>query len=304
MEFRQLATFAAVVQTGSFTRAAAALGYVQSSVTAHIQALEQELGLPLFDRLGRQVALTPAGRRFLGYSNRLLVLAEEARTSVGMPNEPLGTLTLSAPESICVYQLPRLLRAARDQFPQLRLIFRPTPSADLVRAVRDGALDLAFMISDPLVAPRPGCELLRQEAIALVAAPTHPLVAAASVVPADLADLTILVTEIGCAYRVQFERVLHQAQVVPQQVLEFSSIEAIKQCVAAEMGVAVLPHMTVARELADGRLVALPWAGSGFDVVTQMVWHPERWQSPALQALLGLARALLHGPALTNDGLG
>src|SRR2546421_3651462 len=105
MDLRQLNTFRLVATTLSFTRAAAALSYAQSSVTAQIQSLEDELGVQLFDRLGRRVALTDAGLRLLRYADRLLDLAEEARAAVADGGDPLGSLCISAPETLCIYRL-------------------------------------------------------------------------------------------------------------------------------------------------------------------------------------------------------
>ena len=112
MEHRQLRTFRAVARELSFTRAAEELGYVQSSVTAQVKALEAELGVPLFDRLGRRVVLTDAGRALQGYAGMILDLHEEARAAVAGEHDgaPTGSLTVSAPETLCTYRLPRLLR--------------------------------------------------------------------------------------------------------------------------------------------------------------------------------------------------
>src|ERR687897_1133483 len=104
VELRQVETFRAVVEELSFSQAAAKLGYVQSSVSAQVAALERELGAPLFDRLGRRIALTDAGRVMLRFSGRLLDLAEEAREAVadagGGSGEVTGTPMVSAPETL------------------------------------------------------------------------------------------------------------------------------------------------------------------------------------------------------------
>src|SRR5438046_264194 len=110
MELRQLETFRVVATQLSFTRAAATLDYAQSSVTAQIQSLELELGVRLFDRLGRRVALTDAGERLLEYAERLLSLADEARAALADGAEPAGTLTIGAPETVMTYRLPSVLR--------------------------------------------------------------------------------------------------------------------------------------------------------------------------------------------------
>src|SRR5215472_2311176 len=122
MELRQLSMFKMLATTLSFTRTASALGYVQSNITTQIQALEEELGTPLVDRLGKQIALTDAGQRFLPYAEQILTLVEEGRMIVAGTGEPMGTLTMSAPESLCTYRLPQLLSAFQSRYPQVRLL--------------------------------------------------------------------------------------------------------------------------------------------------------------------------------------
>jgi DNA-binding transcriptional LysR family regulator len=124
------------------------LNYAQSSVTAQIQALEEELGVPLFNRLGRQVTLTDAGRRLMSYAERLLELEEEARAEVTGGGEPAGTLTIGAPETICTYRLPPVLRQFRDRFPGVRVIFRPLVYPDLLRSLIDGTVEAAFLLAE------------------------------------------------------------------------------------------------------------------------------------------------------------
>jgi DNA-binding transcriptional LysR family regulator len=121
------------------------------------------------------------------------------------------------------------------------------------------------------------------------------LVSSASVAPQDLSGESVLLPEApesGCAYRGQFERQLGERGVVPPERMEFQSIEAVKQCVAAGMGVSVLISVAVEAEIEDGRLAALRWEDS-FEVFTQMVWHEKRWKSPALRAFLATAREVL-----------
>lgn len=296
MDLRQLTTFRMVATTLSFTRAAAALNYVQSSVTAQIQALEEELGVPLFDRLGKRVALTDAGKRLLWYAEKLLALADEARAAVTGATEIVGTLTISAPETLCTYRLPALLRQMRERYPGVRLLFRPLPAIELRRSVVEGVIDVAFLLDVPFQAGGLAVEPLIYEPLVLIAPPAHRLARASAVRPADLEGEPVLLTEAGCAYRGLFERALSQAGIYPSSTLEFGSVEAIKQCVIAGMGLSVLPAVVVAADIAQGRLVALNWTEPGFGVLTQMAWHRDKWQSPALSSFLALSRELLSTP--------
>jgi DNA-binding transcriptional LysR family regulator len=293
LDLRHLVTFQTVVSMRSFTRAAATLGYAQSSVTAHIHALEAELGISLFDRAGKQIALTDAGRRLLVYSRQLLQLADEAAAAVSDDRRPAGSVTISAPETLCTYRLPVLLQAFRERYPQVRIVFRPSRADALCRHVRDGELDVAFVLEPPFTSADLEVVEVLHEPIALIGRPDHQLAECPAVAPADLARESLLLTEAGCAYRMLFERALEAAGALPREVVEFSSVEAIKQCVAAGMGLAVLPRVAVERELASGQLAALRWDGPPIEVTTQMVWHAQRWQSPALRSFLQLARQLL-----------
>ena len=300
MELRQVETFRAVAEELSFSRAAERLGYVQSSVSAQVAALERDLGVPLFDRLGRRIALTEAGVVMLGYSRKLLALAEETKETVvdaGVGSgEVKGSLTVSAPETLLTYRLPRLLALFHERHPKVRLSVRPSTVGRLVgsarRAVEEGRVDVAFVLDGPVEAPGLSVEPMIEEGVTVIAPTAHALTSAASVSPRDLSGEAMLLPEApesGCAYRGQFERQLGAAGVVPPEKMEFQSIEAVKQCVAAGMGVSVLPGVAVSAELADGKLAALRWNQS-FEVLTQMVWHEERWKSPALGAFLEMAR--------------
>jgi DNA-binding transcriptional LysR family regulator len=296
---RQVETFRAVAEDLSFSRAASRLGYVQSSVSAQIAALERELGAPLFDRLGRRIALTDAGRVMFRYSGRLLDLALEAREAVAdagaSSGEVTGTLIVSAPETLLTYRLPRLLALFHERHPKVRLSVRPSAVGRLVgsmrRSVEEGGVDVVFVLDGPLEVSGLCVEPLLEEGVSVIVPADHALASSTLVASRDLSGETVLLPEApesGCAYRAQFERQLGAAGVVPPEKMEFQSIEAIKQCVAAGMGVSVLPSVAVNVELGGGKLTALQW-GEPFEVLTQMVWHEERWKSPALRAFLETA---------------
>jgi DNA-binding transcriptional LysR family regulator len=306
VELRQVRTFRAVAEELSFSRAAAKLGYVQSSVSSQVGALEQELGVPLFDRLGRGIALTDAGEVMLAHSRKLLALAEQTKGAVvdaGVGSgEVTGSLTVSAPETLLTYRLPRLLALFHERHPKVRLSVRPSPIGRLVgsarKAVEEGSVDVAFVLDGPLDERVRLADLtvetLVKEDVAVIAPAFHALADSPAVLPQDLQAETVLLPEApesGCAYRGQFERQLGSAHVVPAEAMEFQSIEAVKQCVAAGMGVSVLPTVTVSAELGTGKLAALRW-NEPFEVLTQMSWNEGRWQSPALRTFVEASREL------------
>ena len=286
----------------SFTRAAASLGYVQSSVTAQIQSLERELGAPLFERLGRKVTLTDAGRRLLEYADRILALNEEARSSVAGRGEVAGTLTIGAPDTLCAYRLPAVLASFRRQFPSVHVAFHPARSCKHGRrAVADGLVDAAILLDEHVEQQgRVVTEVLAPEPLCLLVAPDHPLAGLDTISLRQLHGIATVMTETGCGYRDLFERLLADAGVALGSTAEFASIEAIKECVKAGMGLTVLPRIAVATELDQGTLVELAWDGPPLEIVTQVIRHKDKWLSPTLSAFLDCVRDELRPVGSTN----
>ena len=294
MELRQLETFRVVAKTMSFTRAATTLNYAQSSVSAQIQSLEDELEVTLFDRLGRRTVMTDAGERLLRYADQMLELAKEAQIAVSSGTEPAGTLTISAPETLCAYRLPPVLQRFRQEYPLVDLVFKPMAAAsDWEDQLSEGAVDAMIMIDAPLRSPSAVVELLVVEPMRMVTYPDHPLFGLSKVRPADLRGETMLLTEAGCSYRAIFERLLHKDKTYLSSILEFHSVEAIKQCTMGGLGIAVLPEVAVTTEVAAGRLAILPYDMTRCRVETQLAWHKDKWLSPALQAFLKVTRDCL-----------
>jgi DNA-binding transcriptional LysR family regulator len=292
VDLRQLAAFVTVAEQSSFTRAAAILGYAQSSVTAQVKGLEDELGVPLFERLGKRVSLTRAGQRLMPHAQQMLRLAEEIRRTVPEGELPSGPLAIGAPETLCTYLLPDLLARYRARHPQVQLLLHPGSCGSIRSGIRENQLDVGLLLDDLVDVPGLTTEVLRPEPVTLVAPPGHPLTRLRQVLPLDLAGENMLYTEPG-SYRSIFEQILAGEQVRLASVQEFGSIEAIKRCVTAGLGLAVIPRVTIERELARGELRALPWGGPPIRVYTQLVYHKDKWPSPAMKAFVDLIRHAL-----------
>jgi DNA-binding transcriptional LysR family regulator len=202
-----------------------------------------------------------------------------------MQQDPPGTLTISAPETLCTYRLPKLLHQMSVDYPHVRIQYRPRPVAELRHLVSEGLLDLAFVLEEPIQSTQLAVKPLLAEPIQVIAAPSHPFATRTLVEPSDLEGETILLTESGCGYRSLFEHHLAHAGVQPKALVEFSSVEAIKQCTMVGMGIAVLPQMAIQAEVEEGKIVILPWTRP-MQVMTQMIWHREKWLSPAFHTFL------------------
>jgi DNA-binding transcriptional LysR family regulator len=297
MELRQLEIFRALAQELNFTKAAARVHCVQSNVTTQIRALENELGTRLFDRLAKRVVLTDAGRRFLPYAERVLSTLDEGRGAVGQNATPSGPLRIGTPESVLTYRLPRVLSRYRKLYPKVELVFKPYLDQGLTHMIENGDLDLAVWMGETSQHGRLRGLRLQREKMLFITGPKHPLAAKKRVMPHDLAGQTLLLTESGCSYRKKLDLLLSIMSIRPESITEFSSVEAIKECVSLGMGVGLLPEIVVARELAQRQVVGLAWAGQEIEMATHVVWHRDKWISPALGAFISMLEQMLKEPA-------
>jgi DNA-binding transcriptional LysR family regulator len=297
VEIRQLEIFQALAKELHFTRAAKRVHCVQSNVTTQIRALEDELGTPLFDRLAKRVTLTDAGKRFLPYAERVLSTVEDGRRIAAANSVPTGALLIGSSESLLTYSLPGVLNTFRKRYPKVELSFRPYSLEGLMDSIESGELDLAVCMVDTVGDERLKSVRLRTEKLLFIASPKDSLAKKKRVQPQDLSGQTLLVTEAGCPYRKQLEQLLARMNVRPAKVIEFFSVVAIKECVSLGMGVALLPEIVVAEGLARKRFVALRWAGPEIDIATHVLWHKDKWMSPAIGAFIALLHDTIRAPS-------
>lgn len=301
MEFRQLKTFAAVASTLNFTRAAEQLHLSQSSVTEQIQALESDLGTPLFDRSRRKLQLTEAGSRLIDYAHDVLRLADEARATVAdAVSIHAGVLTIGALETLVASRLPPLLAAFKEAHPMVELQLKVDGSGALRNAVKSGALDICFRFGEPVADPNVEDEVIAYEPLVIIAPPGHRLADRANVGAADFSNETFLVTEQGCVYRQMFEATFPSDKPGrPRLAGEFGSIAAICRLVESDLGCAIVPGL-VARDARED-LVVLPWVDHAVSVPIVMSWRSRRVQPRVLSALLAAARESLRTVRSDDD---
>ncbi|KYG26091.1 LysR family transcriptional regulator [Alkalihalobacillus trypoxylicola] len=290
MDIKHLKTFLDTCETLNFTKTATRLQYAQSSVTAQIKRLESELDLKLFERLGKKMILTQSGERLKTYAHKLVSLEEEARTSM-LTAQDEGTLVIGAQESQCTYRLPHLLRDYKLKYPTIDLIFKSAHSdEEATKSLIEGEIDLAFILDTQREHPTLLSTPLLEERLLLVSSPVHRFSHLSQISPNDLTTETILYTEKGCSYRNIFENALLTHQVHPKTTLEFISLEAIKRCVMANLGIALLPEMVVDQELKNGHLVELPFHYNMPVLTTQMAYHKNKWISNHLRDFIDMTK--------------
>jgi DNA-binding transcriptional LysR family regulator len=245
MELSDLLTFTTVARLGGITRAADELHTVQSNVTQRVKALEAEIGTALFERHSRGMTLTGAGRRLLPYAERMATLAREAMLAARDDGEPKGPLSIGSMETTAAVRLPALLADFHRRFPAVRLSLRTSTTADLVAAVLDGSLDGAF-VAGPIEHADLDARIVFQEELVLVSS-RRWLSLKALRAGTQESSPTALVFRTGCTYRQRLEQVFTEFGWPSAVRFELGTLDGMIGCVAADMGVTLLPRAVVGR---------------------------------------------------------
>lgn len=258
---RRLHVFEAVSRLQSFSRAAAELHLTQPAVSMQVRQLEEEVGLPLYEPMGRRLDITPAGRVIVACARDLALRLREAEEALAaMTGIGGGEIAISA-VSTAKYHVPMLLAEFRRKHPGVRVRLSVSNREQVVRDLGENSVDLAIMGTPPR-----GLDTIAvpfaHHPIAIIAAPGHPLARRRRLPLARLADETFLIREPGSGTRSAMERVFREHRFSPRETIEMSSNETIKQAVMAGMGVSFLSQHTVGLELAAKRLEVLDVTGT------------------------------------------
>src|SRR5712671_304813 len=243
VELSDLMTFSAVARTGGITRAAEELNTVQSNVTQRVKALEAEIGAALFERHSRGMTLTGAGRRLLPYAQRMVALSREAVLAARDDGEPKGPLAIGSMETTAAVRLPPLLAEFHRRFPAVRLSLRTATTADLVARVLDGTLDGAF-VAGPIEHGELTSTIAFREELVLVTARRWKTLASLRAGTPESGP-TALVFRTGCTYRQRLEQILAEFGWPSATRFELGTLDGMIGCVAADMGVTLLPRAVV-----------------------------------------------------------
>lgn len=284
MDTRTLRIFQAVSRTGSFSRAAEALHYVQSNISARIKLLEDELGAQLFYRQSRGVSLTPAGRVLAGYADRVLNLIDEASKAVQATLDDEGPLTIGAMETTAALRLPHILSQYHREYPHVELTLAIGHTESLIEQVLNHQLDGAFVGGVVAHPDLVHTELFAEELVLVEAKEKRSI--------KDHTTPVLLVFRRGCSYRARAEQWMHTQGHLPIRMMEFGSLDAIVGCAAAGMGIALLPRAAVDRPQYHDIVTCKPLPPPLARVPTSFIRHRESVFTRPLAALLDLAKHL------------
>jgi DNA-binding transcriptional LysR family regulator len=291
MELNQLETFLAVAEERSFSRAAVRLHRTQPAVSQVIRKLEAAVGETLFDRAARDGSLTAAGALLRDYARRLLALRREASSALDeLKNLERGRLQLAANEYTCMYLLTAMDRF-RQAFPQISVTVHRMLASHIPDELNLRTFELG------MISFRPDPAQFRTiavygDSLALVVSPNHPLAAAERVSIGDLGEEVFIAHNVASPLRQKVIEAFQRYRTPLNMGIELPTIEAIKRFVAMGNGVALVPHLTVARELETGQLVRVAVDELEFKRVLRLVHRRQATLSYAAKAFLSTVRTL------------
>jgi DNA-binding transcriptional LysR family regulator len=301
MNFSQLHAFLAVAEHRSFSRAADKLYLTQPAVSRQVQALEELLGMKLFDRIGRRIILTQAGNILYRHAHIAFQTLEEARETINqLRGLQRGHLRISAASTIGTYMLPQPLGEFKARSPNIEISLAITNKARVLQQVLNHEVELGFV--GPPVEP---AELEKEEylldELVLIVAPTHRLAHEESVGVAELGEEVFILREQGSGTREIMEEELARVRLSLRKAMELGSTEAIKQAVAANLGVSIVSKFAITLEILQGRLAVIKLPELNLLRQLFMVYHRGRTLSPAAQEFCSLLRRSKTGKPKTTS---
>ena len=294
MDLRRLEIFLKVAELGSFSRAADALFLTQPTVSEHVRALEDELGVQLLDRLGRGTTPTRAGTLLLGYARRLLALSREARQAIEQfQGRVSGELVLGGSNIPGEYVLPALIGAFRLKYPDVSLSLRIGASRDVQDWVEQGHVEIGVVGALPssrALESRP----LMDDDLVLVVPPEHPWVSRKTVSVDDVKSEPLILRERGSGSRETLESGLKELGTGLEAfhvVGEIASTQAVKQAIRAGLGVSFVSRLAVEDECRARLLACVKVRDLNVTRAFHVVTHRDRSRSPLAQAFLAFVES-------------
>ena len=290
MDTRTLQTFLKVLDLGSFTKAAQELGYAQSTVTAQIRQLEDELGYPLFDRIGRNVFLTESGKSFSAYAAEILRLSEQAQFIAKQAQDTVGTLRIGVLESLLFSVMTKVLPKYRRIYPKVNIQIKMGSAKDLLHWLKENQLDMVYYSHDRCDDPDLHLCYLREEQLCFVASPDHPLCAKEAVALGDILSHPMIMPErTGLCWN-RLEKLAAEYDLPLHCSTEVTSVRAIAQMLPESTACSFLPRYSILEQLNRGELRELKVEIPEQLYYSQIVHHRSKWIPPYQTALIGLIR--------------
>lgn len=297
MNFNYLKVFRAVAKNLNYSRAAEELYISQPTVSIQVKKLEEELGLDLFEQFGKKIYLTQAGELLYSYANKIFALAEDAKATIEeLKGLKAGRLLIGASTTPGIYLLPAIIASFQETYPNLEVSLEISNTHAVQERLLANQLDLGIVGEELLVDPNLHVEALTEDELVIIAAPNNPLTAGKPVILQDVLDQRLILRERGSSTREVLEEKIREVGGRLKVSMQLGSVEAIKQAVAANLGISVVSKFAIALEVSTGVLQTLTVPGLHLARQINLVYHKDKHLS---KGALGFISYLKN--AVTNQ---
>ena len=286
MELRNLISFIQVAELNSFTRAARALGYSQSTVSFQIKQLEDELGCLLFERVNHTITLTEKGAELLAFAHRISTMTEEFNQNISTADEPSARIHILAPDSVCEDMMLANYMSFNKEHPAISLKFTSVDTLEMFRMLDRNEADLMLTLDRHIY--KRDYVIAKEEPVRMnfVTGKGSKYDTGMPMTLEELSEFPFLLTEKNAGYRRSLDAALAERSLEILPVLEMDRTDVITEMLARGAGVSFLPEFVTRRGVKEGRLVYIDVPEVQFDIWKQLIYHKNKWLSRALISLI------------------
>lgn len=290
MDIRHFKTFKSIIEEGSFSNAASKIGYTQSTVTSQIQQLEQELSIKLFEKIGRNMVLTPLGKELIAYTDELLETVKKIESIGKNDNIPRGELKVAIADSLMSYKLKDVLGLFKQKAPNVSISIVSLNCFAINDMLVKGEVDIGLLYDVGTHKVNLTSFQLTQFPLALVCSPLFEHDKIDFSTSNQVIDTSLIINEPNCIYRKIFETYLSSNNITLNNTIELWSIEAIKNCVSSNLGISFLPRFVIENELKNNKLKEIKASCSDSEITAICSYHKNKWISPAMSLFMQIVR--------------
>lgn len=293
MEIRNLNAFLKVAALQNFTQASRELGYSQSNVSTQIQQLEQEVGAPLFNRIGRRISLTQYGEELLPYAQQIVSVALQMENFLKSEEALGGIVKIGFVESLFSLLPEEVFIQYQERFPHVKIELTVDGTQMLKEHLQQGILDMACLIDAPLDETQWQCWYKADVPITVICNPNHFLAHKKKVRLQDLSEQKFVLMEESAPYNIQFQQLLDSNRITLQPVLRLQSSDKACRLVEKSDFLSVLPYYAVETSAQEGRVKILKITGVEPKQSVQIVLHKSKVIIPQIEGMMEAIRHVL-----------
>lgn len=289
MEFTYLESFIKIAEYNSFSKAAVSLGYTQSAISIQMSKLEKELGVSLFERMGKQIYLTQHGERFLQYAIETIQNEHLIKQTLTDDTSVNGTISIAVAHSLCSSEFSSVLMKYHKRFPDVKVIVKSGITNDYINWIDHNEVDLIYTLDQPLNKPSCTTNIESEINIGFFTHFQHPLANKQNLTINDINQYPLFLTEEGLSYRLLLEEHLARYKLFLSPSIEIGDTDIIRKLILDNpSGIGFIPEFIVKNELANHRVIPLSVKHTGIKMYKQILYHKNKLLTPALQELISM----------------